>query len=82
MLDNGTREQAFLQPPETLCSDHYLVSNDTHQGKYVEADPLFLRAIEIVEKTLGPHHPRLATVINGQATCFMAQVRFRREYSG
>ncbi|CAN0458451.1 unnamed protein product, partial [Scytosiphon promiscuus] len=33
-------------------------------GKYDEADPLYLRAIEIEEKTLGPDHPSVATSLN------------------
>ncbi|CAM9170840.1 unnamed protein product, partial [Ectocarpus sp. 8 AP-2014] len=35
-------------------------------GKYDEADPLYLRAIEIGEKTLGPDHPALATRLNNR----------------
>lgn len=34
------------------------------QGKYEEADPLYLRAIEIGEKTLGPDHPDLGALLN------------------
>ena len=37
------------------------------QGKLDEADPLYLRAIEIDEKTLGPNHPDLATRLNNRA---------------
>lgn len=44
------------------------------QGKYVEADPLYLRAIEIGEKTLGPEHPDLATRLNNRAELLKAQV--------
>ena len=35
------------------------------QEKYDEADPLYLRAIEIGEKTLGPDHPALARSKSG-----------------
>jgi Tetratricopeptide repeat len=28
------------------------------QGKYTEAEPLVVHALEIVERTLGPHHPQ------------------------
>ena len=45
------------------------------QGKYAEADPLYLRAIEIGEKTLGPDHPELATRLNNRAGLLAAQVR-------
>ena len=37
------------------------------QGKYEEADPLYLRAVAIGEKTLGPDHPTLATTLNNRA---------------
>ncbi|CAM9531172.1 unnamed protein product, partial [Ectocarpus sp. 12 AP-2014] len=37
------------------------------QGKYWEADPLYLRAIEIGEKALGPDHPDLGTWLNNRA---------------
>ncbi|CAB1106625.1 unnamed protein product [Ectocarpus sp. CCAP 1310/34] len=37
------------------------------QGKYEEADPLYLRAVEIGEKTLGPDHPTLAVWLNNKA---------------
>ena len=44
-------------------------------GKYDKADPLYLRAIEIGEKTLGPDHPDLATRLNNRAELLRAQVR-------
>lgn len=34
------------------------------QGKFDEADPFYLRAIEIGETTLGPDHPSVATRLN------------------
>ncbi|CBN74854.1 TPR repeat-containing protein [Ectocarpus siliculosus] len=43
------------------------------QGKYDEGDPLYLRAIEIGEKTLGPDHPALATSLNNRARMLEAQ---------
>ena len=45
------------------------------QGKFDEADPLYLRAIEIGEKTLGPDHPDLATLLNNRARLLQQQVR-------
>ncbi|CAN0333504.1 unnamed protein product, partial [Ectocarpus sp. 12 AP-2014] len=46
------------------------------QGKYSEADPLYLRAIEIGEKTLGPDHPALATRLNNRAELLSAQEKY------
>lgn len=44
------------------------------QGKYAEAEPLYARSQAIREKTLGPDHPDVATVLNGRATLLMKQV--------
>ncbi len=38
-----------------------------HQGNYPEAEPLFKRALAIVEKALGQDHPGLATVLKNYA---------------
>ena len=48
------------------------------QGKYAEADPLFVRAIEIGEKALGPDHPNVATMLSGRAGFLASQVRAAR----
>ncbi|CAN0605829.1 unnamed protein product, partial [Ectocarpus sp. 12 AP-2014] len=37
------------------------------QGKYEQADPLYLRAIEIWEAALGPNHPEVASGLNNRA---------------
>ncbi len=37
------------------------------QGKYTEAEPLYQRALAIVEKALGPEHPQVATVLGNYA---------------
>lgn len=48
------------------------------QGKYCEADPLYLRTIEIGEKTLGPDHPTVAIRLNNRAILLGRQVRVVR----
>eukprot|EP00752_Nemacystus_decipiens_P010455 g9314.t1 len=50
-----------------------------HQGKVEEADRLYLRAIEIGEKTLGPDHPDypdLATWLNKRAELLQGQGKY------
>lgn len=47
----------------------------THQGKYAEADPLYLRAIEMLEKGLGPEHPNVGSALTNRAALLAAQVR-------
>ena len=37
------------------------------QGKYAEAEPLYLRALAIMEKALGPDHPNVATTLETYA---------------
>lgn len=44
------------------------------QGKYEDAGLLYLRAIEIGEKTLGPDHPDLAARLNNRASFLAEQV--------
>lgn len=53
-------------------STHLLVST---QGKHAEADPEYLRAIEIEEETRGPDHPSLARRLNDRAVSLDWQVR-------
>lgn len=45
------------------------------QGKYGEAEPLYERALAILEKALGPEHPHVATTLNDQAGSLKTQVR-------
>lgn len=44
------------------------------QEKYDEADHLYLRAVEIQEKALGPDHPDLALSLNNRAEILKGQV--------
>jgi tetratricopeptide (TPR) repeat protein len=43
------------------------------QGAYAKAEPLYVRALDIWEKVLGPMHPDLATVLNNLALLYRAQ---------
>lgn len=57
------------------CTDMYQLSNHPlSQGRYVEADSFYLRAIEIQAEMLGPDHPELAKTLNNQANLFRDQV--------
>lgn len=47
----------------------------SYQGKYDEADPLFIRAISIGEKTLGPDHRDVAVRLINRAGLLKIQVR-------
>ncbi|KAJ8608616.1 hypothetical protein CTAYLR_009166 [Chrysophaeum taylorii] len=45
-------------------------------GKYVEAEPLFRRALEISEAALGPNHADVATRLNNIASLFQHQGKY------
>ena len=40
------------------------------QGKYAEAEPLYKRSLDIMEKVFGPNHPDVATVCQNLAKCY------------
>ena len=46
------------------------------QGRYVEAEPLYLRAIQIREQRLGLGHPRMATALDGLANLYRDQGKY------
>lgn len=50
------------------------------QGKYAEADALYLRAIEVGEKMVGHDHPYLATSFNNRAELLRAQARVKQRF--
>lgn len=45
------------------------------QGQHSRADILFLKAIEICERALGPHHPMLGITVGNRANVLVQQVR-------
>ena len=45
------------------------------QGKYEEAEALYLRATDICEETLGSEHPFVATILSNMAVMMNKQVR-------
>jgi tetratricopeptide (TPR) repeat protein len=46
------------------------------QGRFAEAEPLYLRALAIAEQHLGTEHPRTATSLNNLAELYKRQGRF------
>src|SRR5213594_1712841 len=45
------------------------------QGKYAEAEPILLRALEASEKELGADHPQLVPALDELAALYRAQAR-------
>lgn len=45
-------------------------------GRYYDAEPLYRRAADLHEETLGPDHPNVATVLNNVASLYQLQRRY------
>jgi len=45
------------------------------EGQYAKAEPLFQRALAILEKALGPDHPNVAICLENYALCLRAMDR-------
>ena len=72
----------------TIVADFQLASPDAgrlltvtaqylyQRAEYIEAEPLYSRSLDIIEKSLGPHHHNVAVTLNNLATLFRAQGRY------
>ena len=49
------------------------------QGQYTQAEPLYMRSLMIVEKTLGPDHPHVATILGNLASLYRETKRENEE---
>lgn len=52
------------------------------KDKYDQAEPMYKRAQDILEKSLGPDHPEVATALSNRAELLYAQVRIVRNIVG
>ncbi len=48
------------------------------QGQYAKAEPLYRRALAILEKALGPEHPIVATSLNSLAELYRDQSQYAK----
>jgi tetratricopeptide (TPR) repeat protein len=46
------------------------------QGRYSDAEPLYVRALAIIEQQLGANHPDTATILNNLASLYRATGRY------
>jgi tetratricopeptide (TPR) repeat protein len=46
------------------------------QGKYKEAEPIYLRSLSIGEKQLGENHPHVAAILNNLASLYNSQGKY------
>ncbi|HEV8712432.1 MAG TPA: tetratricopeptide repeat protein [Candidatus Binatia bacterium] len=71
------KQAAELQPENPL----YLIGVGALAytvGHYSEAEPLYLRALTIWEKALGPEHPNVATSLNNLALLYRIQGQYAK----
>jgi tetratricopeptide (TPR) repeat protein len=47
-----------------------------HQGRYREAEPVFVEALDVLERALGPDHLDVATPLNNLAVCYKYLARY------
>lgn len=59
----------------TFVAEETQTTPPSFQGKYAEAEHLYVRALGIREKVLGADHYDLATTLNDLALLLNAQVR-------
>ena len=60
--------------PDTATSFNNLAFLYYSQGKYEEAEPLYIQALQIAEGVLGVNHPNTVT-IRGNLECLRAQTQ-------
>ncbi len=63
-------------PSHVATSLNNLGALYNEQGLYALAEPLYKRSLAIVEKALGPNHPRVATGLNNLALLYKTQGKF------
>ena len=64
------------EDPQFAFSLHQLALLYFTQGKYNEAEPLYLRSLSIKEKQLGENHPDVATSLNNLAGLYLYQGKY------
>jgi tetratricopeptide (TPR) repeat protein len=64
--------KSALQPAEQSAKNNSLDG----ASRFAEAEPLYKRALAILEKALGPDHPDVATALNNLANLYPARGRY------
>jgi len=78
---NYFRKAIALQKKSGLEADlsyslHNLAYLYNSQGRYSEAEPLYLQALELRKRLLGDEHPDVATSLNNLASLYYSQGRY------
>ena len=69
-------QQLGADHPSVATSLNNLALLYRSQGKYSEAEPLYLRSLEIRERELGADHPDVATSLNNLAALYKLQGKY------
>ena len=70
----GERGDVVDQLNRRNCGLHQYDVSRANQGKYDDVEPLYKRALAILEETLGPDHPKVASSLNNLAILLASQV--------
>jgi tetratricopeptide (TPR) repeat protein len=62
--------------PDVAITLNSLAGQYQAQSRFADAEPLYKRALGIMEKTLGPDHPDVAITLNNLANGYQARLRF------
>ena len=62
--------------PSVATSLNNLAALYESQGRYTEAEPLYIKALEMNKKLLGAEHPDVATSLNNLAALYETQGRY------
>jgi tetratricopeptide (TPR) repeat protein len=64
--------------PDVATSLNNLALLYGSQGKYEQAEPLYLQALEMTKKLLGAEHPDVATSLNNLAELYHSQGKYEQ----
>ena len=62
--------------PDVATSYNNLAGLYSDQGRYIEAEPLLIKALELRQRLLGEEHPDVATSYNNLAGLYSDQGRY------
>ncbi|MFM7881683.1 MAG: tetratricopeptide repeat protein, partial [Microcystis panniformis] len=62
--------------PDVATSLNNLALLYSSQGRYTEAEPLYLQALDLRKQLLGDNHPHVATSLNNLAELYRSQGRY------
>ena len=64
----------FDQLARRNCGLHHCAVVLANRGKYDDAEPLYKRALTIIEEVLGPRHPKVVFILDNLASLLESQV--------